>query len=99
MRWLSLRYLGSFLLSTLTALSLTIDAYDAGLHTARFTVSLVALLVLHTLGWRKVVISREALLYLALLAYTTLTLLWTPGLKLGLIIVQLSANFALILLL
>src|SRR5438876_1123602 len=99
MQWLSARFLASFVLSALTGLTLTVDAYAGGIHAARFAAVLVGLNALHALMKPRLVIPRELVLYLLLIAYMLISLLWTDDFDLALPVILLSINFALIMLL
>jgi hypothetical protein len=98
-RWLNVTFLASFSLSVLTGFALTTNAYAGAARPVRFAGALVALNVLRTLIQPRFVVQRELILYLLLIGYMVISLLWTEDFDLGIVVVLLSANFALIMIL
>jgi O-antigen ligase len=92
--------IGSFGLSAVAAAALMLNSiYDESFNPARLGVTLEALLVLHLLGRRRILLTREFSLYLALFGYMSLSLLWAPNAVLGMNTLLPALNFLRILML
>jgi len=91
--------LGSFALAALAALVLTVETYVVSFHAARLGVVLLFLLALHLTRFPRLVVVREAVIYLCFLAYMLLELLWTRDLTLALNTLVPAANFVIVLVL
>jgi hypothetical protein len=93
-------WLGTFALAAGATIAPMLNAcYDDSFNPARLAVVLAFLLTLHALRYRKILFGREVMVYTCLLAYMTLSTLWTPDPKIAINTLLPGLNFLLLLML
>lgn len=89
---------GTFVLAAAAALAPVLNAaYDDSFNPARLGVVLIFLLGLHLLRYRKVLFTREFVIYAAFLGYMTLSALWTSDPDFGMNTLVPGVNFLILL--
>jgi hypothetical protein len=89
----------TFLLAAVAIFAITVNEYGDMSHPTLVTAQLLALLLLHTVRYLRFWISREALLYVGLFAYSLLSITWTEDMHVALNTLPSMTNFFLVLVL
>lgn len=73
----------SFVLAAATGFVMTLNSLFEGFHSAYLSVTMLALIALHSLRFGRFVVNRECVLYATFVGYMLLQLLWTDDLLLA----------------